>query len=322
MAAERASNRIGYWAERIARIWQDSVEGILDTGRTLIDARAEFKDREVPFAELIGDKTGRPSQLPFGYHAAYRLMTIAADEKILAHTLVLPPSWETLYALSKLSSEKFEELLAKGIINPGMQRKDLKQADQIERRTVRERELGEEQQALPEKRYGVIYADPPWRFEPYSRDTGMDRAADNHYPTEDSNDIQSLVVPAADDCVLFLWATVPMLPEALAVMTAWQFEYKSHFVWCKDKAGTGYWNRNRHELLLIGTRGDIPAPAPGYQYESVIDAPVGEHSAKPIGFREMIEEMFPTLPKLEMFARGGKIEGWDRWGNEVAEAAE
>jgi N6-adenosine-specific RNA methylase IME4 len=189
-------------------------------------------------------------------------------------------------------------------------------------RADRELELGAEQRALPNKRYGVIYADPPWRFEPYSRDTGMDRAADNHYPTGDIDSITNISVPVADDCVLFLWATVPMLPQALHVIAAWGFSYKSHFVWVKDRIGTGYWTRNKHELLLIGTRGDIPAPAPGEQYESVIIAPLGEHSVKPFVVHEMIEEMFPTLPKLEMFARGSAVEGWDAWGNEVTEAAE
>ena len=76
--------------------------------------------------------------------------------------------------------------------------------------------------------FGVIYADPPWRFEPYTRDTGMDRAADNHYPTMTLDEIKALDVPsiAAEDCVLFLWATAPMLPQALEVMTAWGFTYK------------------------------------------------------------------------------------------------
>jgi len=108
--------------------------------------------------------------------------------------------------------------------------------------------------------YGVIFADPPWRFEPRSRITGMDRAADNHYPTMTLAELCAMKVPAAPDCALFLWATVPMLPQALQVMEAWGFNYRSHFVWLKPRAGnqegTGYWNRNAHELLLVGTRGE------------------------------------------------------------------
>jgi N6-adenosine-specific RNA methylase IME4 len=169
---------------------------------------------------------------------------------------------------------------------------------------------------LGENVYAVIYADPPWRFEPYSRDTGMDRTADNHYPTMELDAIKAIQVPAADDCVLFLWATVPMLPQAFEVMHAWGFNYKSHCVWLKDWLGTGYWFRNKHELLLVGTRGNIPAPAQGQQYASVIEACVGKHSEKPGHFVEMIEELFPNLPAIELFARGPRL-GWKVWGNEL-----
>jgi N6-adenosine-specific RNA methylase IME4 len=192
----------------------------------------------------------------------------------------------------------------------------LTQGDKGARRVDRERALGAKIAALPVKRYGVIYADPPWRFEPYSRDTGMDRAADNHYPTMDTEAIRRLEIPAARDCVLFLWATVPMLDQALGVVAAWGFTYKSHFVWVKDRLGTGLWTRNKHELLLIGTRGTIPAPEQGRQYESVITAPVARHSSKPFVMHEMIEEMFPHLPRIELFARE-RFEGWDAWGNEL-----
>jgi N6-adenosine-specific RNA methylase IME4 len=171
--------------------------------------------------------------------------------------------------------------------------------------------------ALGAKLYGVILADPPWRFEPYSQVSGMDRSADNHYSTLTLDDIKALPVPAADNCVLFMWATVPMLPQALDVMQAWGFAYKSHCVWVKDGVGTGYWFRNQHEMLLVGTRGSVPAPAPGEQYASVIEAPRGRHSAKPPAFAEMIEELFPHTPAIELFARAPCL-GWDTWGNEVA----
>jgi N6-adenosine-specific RNA methylase IME4 len=197
----------------------------------------------------------------------------------------------------------------------------LRNAVKQSKRSDREVELAEATEKasrkLGTKLYSVIYSDPPWRFKPYSRDTGMDRAADNHYPTMTVERICALKIPASDNCVLFLWATVPMLPEALSVMTAWGFAYKSHCIWKKNRAGTGYWFRNMHELLLIGTRGDIPAPAPGTQYPSVIEAPLGEHSVKPAAFAEMIEELFQHLPALEMFAREPRL-GWDTWGNEDA----
>jgi N6-adenosine-specific RNA methylase IME4 len=191
------------------------------------------------------------------------------------------------------------------------------------KRKQREQELAGATEAasaeLGSKVFGVVYADPPWRFEPYSRDTGMDRAADNHYPTEPVERICAMQVPAADDAVLFLWATTPMLPQALTVMEAWGFTYKSHCVWRKDHDGTGYWFRNRHELLLVGTRGNVPAPAPGEQYSSVIEAALGRHSEKPAAFAEMIEEMFPNVPAVELFARGPRL-GWAVWGNEAVSA--
>jgi len=194
--------------------------------------------------------------------------------------------------------------------------------DKKERRDQRERELATVQTALPDKRYGVIYADPEWRFEVYNRDTGMDRAADNHYPTSTTDEICKRPVAdiAADDCCLFLWATVPMLPDALRVMEAWSFAYKSHCIWAKDRLGTGYWFRNKHEILLVGTRGDIPAPSMGTQFESVIEAPVGRHSEKPERFYELIEAYFPTLPKIELNARRARA-GWDCWGKEAPEVA-
>jgi N6-adenosine-specific RNA methylase IME4 len=165
------------------------------------------------------------------------------------------------------------------------------------KRAAKEAALAAKQLALPDKRYGVIVADPPWRWEPYSRETGMDRAADNHYVTAGTEEIAELPVAtiAAPDCVLWLWAISSMLPDALYVMRRWGFEYKTAYVWTKDRIGLGYWARGKHEHLLIGTRGHVPAPAPGTQWASVIEAPVGAHSVKPDKALEMIESYFPHL---------------------------
>ena len=189
------------------------------------------------------------------------------------------------------------------------------------RRHQRELELGARITALPDKKFGVVYADPPWMFEPYSAESGMDRAADNHYPTMTLDAVKAIPIPAAEDCALFLWATVPMLPQALQVMDAWSFTYKSAIVWLKDKVGTGYWTGNRVELLLIGTRGSIPAPAPGEQPRQVIEAPRGRHSEKPTAFAELIEKLYPNVPKLEMFARARR-DGWESWGTEAPKQPE
>jgi N6-adenosine-specific RNA methylase IME4 len=226
--------------------------------------------------------------------------------------------------LGAMTEEKFEEVVcdAREAVSRTV-RHVVGQDTKAERRAEREIELAAKQTALPDKRYGVIYADPEWRFEVYSRKTGMDLTADNHYPTSPTEEICNRPVGdiAADDCVLFLWATVPMLPDALKVMSAWGFTYKSQFAWAKNRAGTGYWNRNRHELLLIGTKGNIPCPAPGTQWDSLVEAAVGRHSEKPEKFYELIESYFPNLPKIELNARRARP-GWDAWGNEVMEAAQ
>jgi N6-adenosine-specific RNA methylase IME4 len=95
------------------------------------------------------------------------------------------------------------------------------------------------------------------------------------------------------------------------------FQYVSSYVWGKNKIITGYWNRNKHEYLLIGVKGHVPCPAPGTQWDSLINAEAGKHSAKPERFLEMIDEYFPTLPKIELNRRGSPRPGWYAWGNEA-----
>jgi N6-adenosine-specific RNA methylase IME4 len=195
-------------------------------------------------------------------------------------------------------------------------------------REAREAKLGSKQLALPEKKFGVILADPEWQFVVGSDAWMSTTNPANHYATSPTEVIAARPVEdiAADDCVLFLWATVPILPQALYVLEAWGFEYKTNFVWVKPKGngppGTGYWNRNRHELLLVGTRGHPPCPAPGTQWDSVIEAPRGRrHSEKPVEAYELIERFFPTMPKIELNARQARP-GWDRWGFEAPEQEE
>lgn len=165
-------------------------------------------------------------------------------------------------------------------------------------------------------RFPVIYADPPWRYEHVETES---RAIENQYPTMDLDAICALDVPAiaTADAVLFLWATTPKLAEAMRVIEAWGFTYRSGAVWVKDKIGMGYYFRQRHELLLIATRGNPPTPAPADRPDSVIEAPREKHSAKPAAFAEAIERMYPQLPKIELFCRSPRS-GWKSWGNEAA----
>jgi N6-adenosine-specific RNA methylase IME4 len=221
--------------------------------------------------------------------------------------------------LAKLDDRPFEDIIrtAKDRAIESMERTQTRSTKASDR-ARREAELGAKQRALPQQKFGVILADPEWRCEPCSRETGMDRAADNHYPTSVVKEIaqRDVLSISHDDCILFLWATVPMLSEAITVMQAWGFTYKSNFVWVKDRIGAGCWSRNRHELLLIGTRGHIPAPAMGTQACSVIEAPVGERSEKPNIVYELIEGWFPNVPKIELNGRHTR-DGWFSWGVEA-----
>jgi len=131
------------------------------------------------------------------------------------------------------------------------------------------------------------------------------------------SEIKALAVPAAEDAALFLWAVNGQLPEALEVMAAWKFEYRTNFSWVKPSIGLGHWTRNRHELLLLGMRGKVALPDEEDRPDSVIEAPRGRHSEKPACVYERIERMFPGASRIELFARATRP-GWVSWGNEVA----
>ena len=176
----------------------------------------------------------------------------------------------------------------------------------------RESELAE----TPPGKYRIVYADPPWRYDFSKSDS---RSIEAHYPTMSTDEICDLDVPSADVSILYLWATAPKLPDALRVVDAWGFEYKTNMVWVKKSIGMGYHARGRHELLLIATRGGFPPPEPSMRPDSVISFPKTVHSRKPYQVAEMIERLWPSLPKLEMFCRRPR-EGWDGWGNQYREA--
>jgi len=169
--------------------------------------------------------------------------------------------------------------------------------------------------ALPEKdkRYSVIYADPPWRYD-YSVSTARD--IENQYPTMELSDIKKMQVPADNNCVLFLWATSPKLLEAMEVMSSWGFTYKTCMVWDKEKIGMGYYFRQQHELLLIGTIGTPSVPEPSVRPSSVLREKREGHSEKPKIMYEMIKAMYPDSFRIELFARNTH-EGFDSWGNQV-----
>ncbi len=166
------------------------------------------------------------------------------------------------------------------------------------------------------KKYPVIYCDPPWRYDYAATES---RAIENQYPTMALDEICALPVSeiAHSDCVLFMWTTSPKLEESMQVIAAWGFTYKTCAVWDKQKIGMGYYFRQRHELLLVATKGAPPAPLPSARPDSVFSFPRGEHSSKPQEVAQLIEAMYPDFEKIEMFCRAPR-HGWAVWGNQSA----
>jgi N6-adenosine-specific RNA methylase IME4 len=179
--------------------------------------------------------------------------------------------------------------------------------------------------------FPLIYADPPWKFEIYS-EKGLDRTPDQHYPTMSYEDIANLTIVgngmdkiAAKDAALLMWCTSSNLVLALGIMNAWGFTFKSSGVWVKTKEDGGLWTglglvfRNGHEILLYGTKGNMPGPQ--YQPPSVFMYTRGRHSAKPVEIRAEIERMYPDFDassRVELFCRE-QVEGWTTWGFEAVQ---
>ena len=172
-------------------------------------------------------------------------------------------------------------------------------------------------------RYGIIYADPPAHFKVRSA-KGAGRSASRHYLTMTKAEILALPVAqiAAPDCVLFLWATDPMLKQALETIEAWGFAYKTvGFYWAKLNRsgkgyfmGGGYWTRANPEQCLLATRGSPKRVSKAVRRLHI--SPRREHSRKADGIRTDIVDLCGDIPRVELFART-EIEGWDSWGIET-----
>ena len=177
--------------------------------------------------------------------------------------------------------------------------------------------------ALPRQRFDIIYADPPWDYKGQlqhagagSSDTG---GAQRHYPTATLDDLKRLDVPsiAAENALLFMWATNPHLDQAIDLGKAWGFSWATvAFVWDKMRVNPGFYTMSQCELCLVFKRGRIPTPRGARNIRQLVSAKRGPHSAKPPEVRRRIEAMFPDLRRIELFART-QAAGWDVWGLEA-----
>ena len=182
------------------------------------------------------------------------------------------------------------------------------------------------------KKYSIIYSDPPWSYN--DKALAGDRGACCKYKTMAQSGLISLPIKdmADEDCVLFMWVTMPKLNECFDLIKAWGFEYKTvAFTWVKTNKvsgtwfmGMGRWTRANAELCLLATKGKPKRVSAAVS--QIIDSPIDEHSKKPDIVRNRIVELMGDIPRIELFARGDKskdllgdnrFDGWDTWGNEV-----
>ena len=170
---------------------------------------------------------------------------------------------------------------------------------------------------LPAGKYNIIYADPPWTFY-----AGGYKNQSQHYDTMSIQEICNLPIQELtdDNCILFLWGTFPILPDVFKVISAWGFAYSTiGFVWIKSKKdrtgfafGLGNWTRANAELCLIATKGKIERK--DASISQIIYEPLEKHSKKPDIVRDKIVQLVGDLPRIELFARGEGVKGWQKWG--------
>ena len=175
-----------------------------------------------------------------------------------------------------------------------------------------------------DKKYNIIYADPPWNFKTYSEKGKQKKSAECHYRCMNIDNIYDLPINqiAADNCILFLWVTFPLLKEGLETIEKWGFTYKTiGFNWIKQNKksdslfwGLGYWTRANSEICLLATKGKPKRISKSVH--SVIISKIREHSRKPDETRDRIVELCGDIPRIELFARQS-VDGWDCWGLEA-----
>jgi N6-adenosine-specific RNA methylase IME4 len=292
-------------AAEIGALYRRGCSSLVDSARYYIEAGRQLTEikKPMPHGEWLPWLAANESALGFEKQTAQRLMRLAANASPATH-LDEPAA---LQISRQMWGHTEEQERAEAVLPPPDDGCTVENLQEL---------------INAGKKFGVIYADPPWSFEVYSG-KGKQRSADRHYGTQSLEEIKNLPVEqlAADDCALFMWAVMPELPGALAVLKAWGFTYKTvGFTWVKQNRsgaglfwGMGYWTRANAELCLLATRGSPKRQA--MDVHQIVMSPVGEHSRKPEEVSARIERLVPG-PYLELFARR-PMNGWTVWGNEI-----
>ena len=295
--------KLDYSLEAIQK-WAKQSRQSLETQNEIAEYRLRLNRKQGEWIEAnIPEDGGKPS-----LDDAYQLNSVS-KRPILADVGIDRNDSPKFRILAEIPEEKFEQFIAetKSAAEELTSRSALAIGLKL-RRQAQIRNVPD----LPLGKYQVIYADPPWAYD----NTGLGGSAESHYPTMSTDELAQLDISsrAGDDAVLFLWVTSPFLPEGLELCRAWGFEYKTTFIWIKDRSTygkLGFYNYGQHEFLFVATRGSC-LPQPGTLEPSVLFAPKRQHSEKPEAMYKLIERMYPG-PYIELFARKTRP-NWATWG--------
>lgn len=186
---------------------------------------------------------------------------------------------------------------------------------------------------LPNKKYQIIYADPPWDYggkmqydksSIKAKNVGFEKdifisSASFKYPTLKLKELKQLGIDsiADEDCILFMWTTGPQMANAIELGQFWGFDYKTvAFVWDKMVHNPGRYTLSQTEFVLAFKKGKFPSPRGAMNMKQLVQVHREQHSEKPLEVADRITKMFPTQDKIELFARK-RVDGWDSWGLEV-----
>lgn len=223
----------------------------------------------------------------------------------------IPTSYKVVKEILEGKEEELGKIVSKATTEYRSERAKERRAERTERLI----ELSKIEAPLPQKRFPIIYADPPWQYDHL---ISVSREIEEQYPTMSIEEICSMGIQdiTTPDAMLFLWVPPSFLPKGLLVISSWGFSYLTSMVWDKQKIGLGYYARQQHEHILIAGKGTPIVPDPSTLSPSIISAKRTEHSKKPVQMYEVIERMYPKLPKIELFSRKPR-DGWEAWGNEA-----
>jgi N6-adenosine-specific RNA methylase IME4 len=278
-------------------------------GVLLVEKSTQAKGKARDQAAAVVNVSG------FSVTQAEKVLVAGAPELVAAveHGKIAVSAAADLTAMPKERQKAIAEKVTKG------EAKSVREAV----RQMKREDLAGRAVVLPTgpKKYRVVYADPPWQYaDARTNIAGYDKtAAEAHYPTMSVEELCALEVKklAEDNAVLFCWATFPLLPDALTVVRAWGFTYKTAIVWAKERANFGNYHDASAELLLVCVRGSCTPDTDKREKQVQVLKREGRHSEKPEHFRQLVDRLYTNGNRIELFRRGKAPQGWDVFGNEA-----